>query len=116
VDDLGARIAQRVANLALAANPDALIRVAEHPETAAAQGDIVLMLCGHGTASAEVGRPVVRYESDETFEGRLITAVASARTASAPVVIELEVLDVDDEHGKQRAAVRVLDTVCAVFD
>jgi len=115
-DDLGDRIAQRVANLALAANPDALISVLEPGEQPAPNAAIVVLLCGHGTASAEVGRPVVRFESDQTFEARFITAVAASRATTAPVLVELEALDVDDEHGKQRAAVRVLDTICTVFD
>ncbi len=115
IDSDGVKVAERVANLALAANPDARITVVgsfDLPADTAA----VLRICAHGTASAEVGHPVVRLDSPDALVGRLLTAIASAKSSCAEIVIELDDLGADDEHAQQRSAVGLLDALCAVFD
>jgi peptidoglycan hydrolase-like protein with peptidoglycan-binding domain len=110
-----AHSAERVANLALAANPDALITVAAAAEVPA-ESVAILRICGHGTASAVVGRPVVRLDAPDALVGRLLTAVAVARSECAEIVIELGDSGAGDEHEQQRSAVRLLDALCSVFD
>jgi hypothetical protein len=116
LDETGTKVAERVANLALAANPDALISVSGSDEDAPADSVTVLRIGRHGTTSASIGRPVVRVEPAETLVERLLTAVASVRSKCAEIVVELDEPIAEDERGQQRAAVRLLDAVCAVFD
>lgn len=116
LDEAGTKVAERVANLALAANPDALISVSGPGESVPADSVTVLQICGHGMTSASIGRPVVRVEPAETLVERLLTAVASVRSECAEIVVELDDPIAEDERGQQRAAVRLLDAVCAVFD
>jgi peptidoglycan hydrolase-like protein with peptidoglycan-binding domain len=116
LDSVGREVAERLANLALAANPDALITVVDPSARPAPGSSGFLQICGHGTASAVVGRPVVRVDAPDVLVGRLLTAVASSRAGCAEVVLELEEPGAGDEHEQQRAAVRLLDAVCAVFD
>lgn len=115
IDADGARVAERVANLALAANPDARISVVG-PVDLPADTVAVLRICAHGTVSADVGRPVVRLDSPDTLVGRLLTAIASAKSSCAEIVIELGDLGAGDEHAQQRSAVGLLDALCAVFN
>jgi hypothetical protein len=46
----------------------------------------------------------------------MLTALESARSRGLEVVVELSEIDSDDELGQQRAAVRLLDAICFVFD
>jgi len=116
LDSDGQRVAERVQNLALAANPDADLTVLA-PEDDTCEGfSAILRICGHGTASAVSGRPVVRVDAPETLAARLLTAVAAARSDCPQVVVELGEQGVNDELSQQRAAVRLLDAICFVFD
>lgn len=116
MDPAGVAVAKRVVNLAFAANPDARIGVADIDAQPPAGTVAVLQICGYGTASAEIGRPVVNAQESDALVGRLLTAVAAARSECARIVIELEEVEVDDDHAQQRAAVRLLDALCTVFD
>jgi len=116
LDLVGRQVAERLANLALAANPDALISVVDPVSGPVSGAAGYLQICGHGTASAVVGRPVVRVDAPDVLAERLLTAVALGNTGCAEVVVELDELGADDEHEQQRAVVRLLDAVCAVFD
>jgi peptidoglycan hydrolase-like protein with peptidoglycan-binding domain len=115
LDTAGRLVAERVVNLAVAANPDA--RIAVHGvDRPLAETVAVLLVCGHGTVSADVGHPVVHLDPPETLDGRLLAAVESVKSACAEIVIELDDNAVADEHKQQRSAVRLLDALCAVFD
>jgi peptidoglycan hydrolase-like protein with peptidoglycan-binding domain len=112
----GEHVADRVANLATAANPEALVHVITADQGASAGARLLLRLCGNGTAPAIPGRPVVHVEGSTSLAARLLTAVESAKTACPEVVVELETVSGGDEHEQQRAAVRLLDALCFVFD
>jgi len=115
LDAEGGMVAERVANLALAANPDALITVVGSETPLSSDTAAVLRICGHGTASAVIGRPVVKVDAPDALVGRLLTAVASTKSRCPEIVVELNDLGVEGEHEQQRAAVRLLDAICAVF-
>lgn len=116
MDDDGQGVAERVVNLAVAANPDARVELLRSAASTPEDLDAVLMICGHGTASALSGCPVVRVDSAETLAARLLTALESARQGCSEVVLELAADDANDELDQQRAAVRLLDAICFVFD
>ncbi len=116
LDEEGRLVAERFANLALAGNPDARVRVVSAGEAVASDVTTTLWICGHGTASAVTGRPVVRVEAPDTLASRLLTAVASAKSDCPELVFELGEPGARDELDQQRAAVRLLDAVCSVFD
>ena len=116
LDDDGRLVAERLANLALAGNPDAQMRVVSAGETPTPGTGATVWICGHGTASAVPGRPVVRLDAPETLASRLHAAVASARSECPELVFELGGSGAADELDQQRAAVRLLDAICSVFD
>jgi len=116
LDDDGCLVAERLANLALAGNPDAQMRVVSAGETPTPGTGATVWICGHGTASAVPGRPVVRLDAPETLASRLLAAVASARSECPELVFELGGSGAADELDQQRAAVRLLDAICSVFD
>ncbi len=116
LDGDGGSVAKRLANLALAGNPDAHVAVVspgEEPESAVGA---TIWICAHGMASAVPGRPVVRVDAPDTFASRLLTAFASAKTRCPELVVELGEPGANDELDQQRAAVKVLDAICSVFD
>lgn len=116
LDAAGQRVAERVSNLAKATNPEARVDVVD-ADAADSQGAAVLiMLCGNGVARNVPGRPVASGIDAPGFDSRLLMAVESASAMSPKIVVELGELDADSEHELQRSAVRVLDTLCLVFD
>ncbi len=115
LDEAGAEVAKRLANLAVATTPDADVVVVDHGAEVPTAASLVLWICGDGTASAVVGRPVVRADRPETLSARLLAAVTVARSGCPEVVVELALDDAGDEHEQQRAAVHLLDAVCGVF-
>jgi peptidoglycan hydrolase-like protein with peptidoglycan-binding domain len=114
-DESGRRIAERVANLAHATTESALIHVLAFGEEVA-EGTVVFRLCGTGSEPARLGRPHVRADEPEALAARLLTAVATVRSGSREVVIELGGSGATNELEEQRTAVLVLDAVCAAFD
>jgi len=52
----------------------------------------------------------------ESLPARLMTAIASSKEACPEVLVELGDACAAGEHELQRAAVRLLDAVCAAFD
>lgn len=116
LDDAGRAIARRVVNLALASTPEARA-VFVDPDGEEPPGTrFHLRVSMDGTASATTGCPVVRLDPVDTLPARLITAFETAKTFCPQVVIEVTSMQPDDEHELQRAAVRLLDAVCVVFD
>jgi peptidoglycan hydrolase-like protein with peptidoglycan-binding domain len=114
-DESGRRIAERVANLAHATTELALIHVLAFGEEVSA-GTVVFRLCGTGSEPTRLGRPHVRADEPQALAARLLTAVATVRSGSREVVIELGGSGAADELEEQRTAVLVLDAVCAAFD
>lgn len=116
LDETGQRIAGRLVNLALAAEPHARIAMLEADGQPHSKVAAVLRLRGTGTASAVTGRPIVRMSDAESFSARLLTAVEASRDRCAEVVIEAGIQESGAERDEQRAAVALLDALCLAFD
>jgi peptidoglycan hydrolase-like protein with peptidoglycan-binding domain len=114
-DEPGRRIAARVANLAHATTEAARMHVQAQGETVEA-GGVLFRLCGTGSEVAVPGRPHVRVDEPEALAARLLTAIASVGQGCREVVLELGGSLSDDGLAEQRAAVLVLDAICAAFD
>lgn len=117
-DHIGAEIADRLLNLAFASTESARVSVAQEPvAAAAATARVVLHLVGDGTARACPGVPLVHLESadDAAMATRLAAALSSARGPRLRVTIDLSGAE-ESEHYVQRAAVLLLDAVCAALD
>ncbi|HEY5541204.1 MAG TPA: peptidoglycan-binding protein [Coriobacteriia bacterium] len=114
-DESGRRIAERVVNLAHATTEAALVHVLGDAEEVPAD-TVVFRLCGTGSEPAQPGRPHVRADEPDALAARLLTAVATVRDGCREVVVELGGTLTTDDLEEQRAAVLVLDAVCAAFD
>lgn len=114
-DEPGRRIAKRLVNLAHATTSGALMRLLGEDEAAPVSG-VVLHLCGVGTAPLVAGRPIVRMRGSDALAARLLTALSALPSGQREVVVEAQDTAEDDERAEQRAAVRLLDAVCAAFD
>jgi hypothetical protein len=113
-DESGARVAERLVNLAHASTEQALIHVLS-PDEVVATGVITLRLCGNGKARVVLGRPVVSMSAPELLAPRLVTALAAA-TGGREIVVEVGEATAADEREDQRAAVLLLDALCIAFD
>jgi peptidoglycan hydrolase-like protein with peptidoglycan-binding domain len=113
-DEAGARVSERLVNLAHASAQDALIHVLAADETVA-PGVVTLRLCGTGSARVVRGRPVVSMAAPELLAPRLVTALAAASECHE-VVVEVGESAAANEREDQRAAVLLLDAVCVAFD
>ncbi|TLM98779.1 MAG: peptidoglycan-binding protein [Actinobacteria bacterium] len=115
LDAAGADIAERLSNLASATTERARIPVLGPTGAAPQDARVVLAICGDGTGRAEPGRPVIKATDEQALEPRLRTAIEAVQSCSE-VVVEFGGLPVRDERELQRAATRLLDAVCGVFD
>lgn len=116
LDAAGEDVAHRIGNLAVATTSDAAVVACEPGDTLPPDTRLALDILANGTAHAEPGRPVIKADDAATFAARLLTAVETVSPGRAEVVIELGGTAGTDERELQRAAVRLLDAVCAVFD
>jgi peptidoglycan hydrolase-like protein with peptidoglycan-binding domain len=114
-DDVGRSVAERLVNLAHATTDKARLHMLAPAEEPLRSG-AVLRICGTGTARAIPGRPVVHVEGHEAVASRLLTALEAVPGSCREVVIELDAEHAGDELSDQRAAVLILDAICAVFD
>jgi len=112
-DETGTRVAERLVNLAHASTARALIHVIAVGQTADPD-EVTLRLCGSGSARIVRGRPVVSMDAPELLAPRLVTALAAAH--GSEIVVEVGESPAADEREDQRAAVMLLDAVCAAFD
>lgn len=114
-DAAGLRIAKRLVNLAHATTPAARVTLAP------AVGDLpvsatVLCLRTGGTHDAIPGRPLVDLSDVGALAPRMVTAFQAAAEPGREISIEVAPSGPLDEREDQRAAVRLLDAVCVVFD
>jgi hypothetical protein len=114
-DEVGRRVAERLVNLAHATTSKARMHTLNQGESVPARG-AVLRICGTGTVGAAPGLPVVHVENHDVVASRLLTALEAVPSAHREVMIELDADHCGDELSDQRAAVLLLDAVCAVFD
>jgi hypothetical protein len=113
-DAAGVRVAERLVNLAHASAALALIHTLARDEVTE-PGEVVLRLCGTGSARIVRGRPVVSMAAPQQLAPRLVTALAVAQ-AGREIVVEVGESPNADEREDQRAAVLLLDAVCVAFD
>lgn len=114
-DESGVRIAERLVNLAHASTPGSLMQLIDAQATLTAE-TVVLRICGSGTTRPVLGQPLVRMDDPKLLTPRLITALAALSSGCHEIVVEVGEERQDDEREDQRAAVRLLDAVCAAFD
>jgi peptidoglycan hydrolase-like protein with peptidoglycan-binding domain len=117
LDETGCGVAVRMSNLALATTPSSRVTNAQTPEQVPDDAVLVVRLTGDPSVLDERGfAPQVVYDSDETLNARVTTAVGliSGRRPRITVLIntgsqEGEKLSVREE---QHAAVVLLDALC----
>lgn len=110
-DEAGRVVADRVANLARAAEAGALLAVSGQ----LGQGDADLTLHIGVAIPSEMGRLAVITVAPETrAEGRFLVAFKGSAQVTVAVVLVPGTV-VGDEHEAQGVAVRILDGVCAVL-
>lgn len=113
LDDAGHDIAERIANLARATEPDARTSVASEPLQTAP----VSLRIGSDLAEGVGGAlPKLRVDTVDGhgLEPRLLTALSAQRDRNHVVLDVASTLLADDET-RQRVAVRVLDALCAAL-
>jgi hypothetical protein len=107
------RVAARVVNLAKATTEDAAVWLIGEGGDRSYEAALTLRVCEDGTAYALKGRPVVAIDG-ENLVPRLVTAIAVAQPEGLEVVVELGDEVAGDERQEQRAAVVLLDALCAL--
>ncbi|MHB1323650.1 MAG: peptidoglycan-binding domain-containing protein [Coriobacteriia bacterium] len=110
-DACGRVVAERVANLALATDADAHLRVCREPAT---PDGTVFHLVSDAPGAWRDGIPAIRIGPDAPAQGRFIAAFQAASPVSEAIVI-LPAGVCDDEHDAQSVAVHLLDGICAVL-
>ncbi|MRS12890.1 MAG: peptidoglycan-binding protein [Actinobacteria bacterium] len=105
-------VAERVANLARAAEPEASIDVSDRMPGAPAYGLVLHLSCGVPRTHGRV--PVIAVSPEASAEGRFIAAFRGADPEAIAIVLIPED-SCEREHEAQGLAVRILDGVCAVL-
>lgn len=110
-----ADVAARLVNLARAAEPRSAVRVAR--VRAKVRDDEVALRLTTGDVAGTAGMPVVSVgEGDPgSLAPRLVTALSAGVRSPAEVVIALGAIDLSSERERQRAAVALLDALCAAL-
>lgn len=114
LDSVGTLIARRLVNLAKATTPDARCVLAGADE-APCDSRFTLSICRVQTTPT-AGCPVIQLRAGESPKGKMTTALETARSADARIMVEVGSEALDDEHSAQRTAVQLLDLVCSAFD
>lgn len=112
VDGHGQAVGERIANLAVATEPEAQVRLCD--AATAAQCAFALFVGRASAAHAPSGMPVIRVSEGEGVEGRFVTAFAAGAPVKGVYVAVSDEADTD-EHVAQAAAVHTLDGICAVL-
>lgn len=115
LDGAGERVAKRVVNLAIATTEGSRTSLIAGGSPVPANTSVVVLISSGGTTSALSGRPVVSFVG-ESLASRLLTAVSSSPDECPEIIVDLGSSEGLDERDEQRAAVALLDAVCAVFD
>jgi peptidoglycan hydrolase-like protein with peptidoglycan-binding domain len=114
-DESGRRVAVRVANLAVATTSEARLHTLG-TDDAPPPGAVIFRICATGCPQPIPGRPHVRVDERGTLSARLMTALATVSGGRREVVLELGQTASGDDVEEQRAAVAVLDAICAAVD
>jgi peptidoglycan hydrolase-like protein with peptidoglycan-binding domain len=113
-DDVGLAVAERLANLAVAACDRASVVIQSCDERLREDADVVLVL-GRSVTSAE--SPVVSLEADygSPVSARLVTALESVPGPRREVAVAVGDAEPGDERRLQHVAVGLLDGLCAAL-
>lgn len=112
MDAHGRSVAERLANLAVATEPHARIRLCDVAEDSLCT--LTLFIGGASATHAPDGVPVIRVGDGGGVEGRFVAAFAAAEPgAGVSIAVPDEVAS--DEYAAQSAAVHILDGLCAVL-
>jgi len=112
IDERGHLVGERLANLAIATEPEARVRLCDTPQ--AALCELALFIAGAQVLDAPEGVPVIRVNESEGAEGRFVAAFAAAGSGNGVYVIVPDEV-AGDERVAQSAAVHTLDGMCAVL-
>jgi peptidoglycan hydrolase-like protein with peptidoglycan-binding domain len=109
-DDDGERLAERVANLAVASWDGALVTVSQDVPA----GVAAVVRIGHEAPRTVPATPVVRCcdGPDPTLATRMVTALSTTRRTPLEVAVVLGVTDLSGERELQHLAVGLLDGLC----
>lgn len=115
-DDAGLQVATRLANLAVAACQEACVVIISAEEPADAEAPVALLI-GCGPLVTDAGSPHVVVEAGYGAElsPRVVTALETVRGLGREIAVELVCGGEADERWLQRAAVGLLDGVCAAL-
>lgn len=114
-DEVGRRIAERLVNLAHATSSSVGVMLGGGID--ASPTATTLRIGTGGMAHAVSGQPTfVNLADPDALAQRLRTAFGSIEESRREIVIDVAVSDSVDEREDQRAAVMLLDAVCAAFD
>jgi len=109
------RVASRMVNLSHATSNRSLTELKTGSGPTSSSADVVLRISERGTVfAAPPGCPVVVPEG-EMLVARLLAAVSASASAPPEVIVEIDGEVVSDERAEQRAAVMLLDALCAAF-
>lgn len=111
---IAADVAERLVNLASAAEESSLLRLGT-PDERPVDASLVLRVMDRRDDHTVEGVPSVSAAGldGDALAARLVTAVAASATSPAAVDVVLEGCPVRDERGAQRVAILLLDAVCA---
>ena len=114
--DEGLDLARRIANLALASDPEATVFAVEPGEPTPEDGRIVVRLVPDDSAPVD-GVPLVALGNDgaQGLTGRMITALTSLETECRLLEVDLSDTPLAGERECQRQAVRLLDALCTAL-
>jgi peptidoglycan hydrolase-like protein with peptidoglycan-binding domain len=124
---VGLDLADRFANLASAAQPDAVVRIVEVRDEGASvidgaeEAETRDLLLAFGSFDPrelrKEGDPAVTVDSehDEALPGRIATAVRASQRTDHRVIVDVSGLTAADEVARQRVAVAVMDGVCSAL-
>jgi peptidoglycan hydrolase-like protein with peptidoglycan-binding domain len=114
-DDVGRRIAARVANLALATTADALTVFVEVGSAAPARARFVLSLSSRKVPVSGAQSVSVGFAPMESLNSRLKSALASVPDGGE-IAVDLSDEPFEDERDEQRGAVALLDALCDAIE
>lgn len=106
----GRDVAERLANLMLASEPDAHVIVTREP--CPAPGGLVLHVACDAGRAASSGLPVITLGAEGPAEGRFIAALRAPDAVTGAFVL-VPADATESEHVAQACAVRILDGLCA---
>lgn len=115
LDEVGERVAGRVVNLAIATSGESRASIIGAHSSPPPDVAYVFRIGAGGTARAVAGAHVTVTDLG-SLRSRILAAVSAAPETSKELVVELDDSVIDDEREEQRAAVTLLDAVCALFE